>query len=40
LIVHPGVDNLRVVGITDPRMVKGVQPVTTWALQEKMVVRR
>ena len=38
-IVHPNVNNLRVVGITDPRMIKGVQPVTSWSLQEKMVVK-
>jgi hypothetical protein len=38
-IVHPNVNNLRVVGITDPKMINGVQPVTSWALQEKMVVQ-
>jgi hypothetical protein len=38
-IVHPNVNNLRVVGITDPRMIQGVQPVTSWSLQEKMVVK-
>ena len=38
-VVHPNVNNLRVVGITDPKMIKGVQPVTSWSLQEKMVVK-
>jgi hypothetical protein len=38
-IVHPNVNNLRVVGITDPRMINGVRPVTSWSLQEKMVVK-
>ncbi len=37
--VHPNVDSLRVVGITDPRMIKGVQRVTSWSLQEKMVAK-
>jgi len=36
-IVHPNVNNLRVVGITDPKMIKGAQRVTSWSLQEKMV---
>jgi len=38
-IVHPNVNNLRVVGITDPNMINGVRPVSSWSLQEKMVVR-
>ena len=38
-IVHPNLNNLRVVGITGPKMINGVQPVTSWSLQEKMVVR-
>src|SRR5512135_1576719 len=38
-IVPTGIDNMRVVGITDPKMVSAVQPVSTWALQEKMVVK-
>jgi hypothetical protein len=38
-IVHPNVNNLRVVGIMDPKMIHGVQPVTSWAVQEKMVVK-
>ena len=38
-VVHPKVDNLRVVGITDPKMVRGTQAVSSWSLQEKMVVR-
>jgi hypothetical protein len=38
-IVHPGVDNLRVVGIADPKMTRGIQTVSSWSLQEKMVVK-
>jgi len=36
--VHPNVNNLRVVGITDVRMTKANEPVTSWARQEKLVV--
>jgi len=36
--VHPNVNNLRVVGITDGRMTKANEPVTSWARQEKLVV--
>ncbi len=36
-IIHPNVNNLRVVGLTDPRMTKGKQPVATWARQEEIV---
>ncbi len=38
-IVHPNVNNLRVVGITDPKMTRGIQAVSSWSLQEKMVVK-
>jgi hypothetical protein len=38
-IVHPQVNNLRVVGITDPKMTRGMQTVSSWSLQEKMVVK-
>jgi hypothetical protein len=38
-IVHPNVNNLRVVGITDPKMTRGMQTVSSWSLQEKMVVK-
>ncbi len=36
-IVHPNVNNLRVVGITDPRMTKTGEVVTNWTRQEKLV---
>ena len=38
-IVHPNVDNLRVVGVMDPKMIRGTQAVSSWSLQEKMVVK-
>ena len=37
-IVHPDVDNLRVVGITDPGMTRGHEPVCNWARQNELVV--
>ncbi len=36
-IVHPQVNHLRVVGITDPRMTKTQEVVTNWARQEQLV---
>jgi hypothetical protein len=37
-VVHPNVDNLRVVGITDPRMTKSAEHIPQgWAGQEKLV---
>jgi hypothetical protein len=36
-IVHPNVNNLRVVGITDPRMTKDKEVVTNWARQDQLV---
>jgi len=36
-IVHPQVNNLRVVGITDPRMTKAQEVVTNWTRQEQLV---
>ncbi len=36
-IVHPNVNNLRVVGLTDPRMTKGKQAVAPWSRQEELV---
>ena len=36
-IVHPHVSNLRVVGITDPRMTKAQEVVTNWTRQEQLV---
>ena len=35
--IHPNVDNLRVVGITDTQMTKSVKPVSSWAVQESLV---
>ena len=40
VIVHPNVDNLRVVGITDQAMTTGHEPASTWATQEKLVDRK
>ncbi len=37
--VHPNIDNRRVVGIIDSRMTRDFQPVSSWSLQEKMVVK-
>lgn len=38
IIVHPNVDNLRVVGITDNAMTKALDPRSTWSRQEELVV--
>lgn len=37
-VIHPNVNNLRVVGITDSRMTKAKEVVTNWARQEQLVV--
>ncbi len=37
--VHPHIDNRRVVGVTDTRMTRDFQPVSSWSLQEKLVVK-
>jgi hypothetical protein len=37
-VVHPHVHNLRVVGITDKRMTRANEPVSSWERQEKLVV--
>jgi hypothetical protein len=37
-VVHPNVDNLRVVGITDNSMTKAMDPVSSWARQDELVV--
>ena len=37
LVVHPNVDNLRVVGITDAAMTRGSEPVSPWKVQNKIV---
>jgi hypothetical protein len=38
-VVHPNVDNLKVVGITDKAMTSALKPVSSWATQERLVVR-
>ncbi|NIQ39769.1 MAG: DUF362 domain-containing protein [Proteobacteria bacterium] len=35
--VHPNVDNLRVVGITDHKMTTAVEPVSSWTEQDRLV---
>jgi hypothetical protein len=35
--VHPNVDNLKVVGITDPQMIRGLEPSCDWARQDELV---
>jgi hypothetical protein len=35
--VHPNVDNLRVVGVTDAGMTRALEPVTSWNRQEELV---
>jgi len=37
-VVHPNVNSLRVVGITDTRMTKAMEPVSSWARQNELVV--
>jgi len=39
LIVHPNVENLRVVGITDTAMTTANKPGSTWLDQDKLVVK-
>lgn len=36
-VIHPNVDNLRVVGVTDPAMTSALKPRAGWALQNKLV---
>jgi hypothetical protein len=36
-VVHPNVDNLRVVGVTDPAMTSSLEPRASWAQQNKLV---
>jgi hypothetical protein len=38
LVIHPNVDNLRVVGITDTNMTDAYEPVSSWKIQDKLVV--
>ena len=40
VVVHPNIDNLRVVGITDTSMTKGHEPGIPWANQDKLVVSK
>ena len=35
--IHPNVDNLRVVAVTDRKMTKALEPVSSWAQQEALV---
>ncbi|KPK85030.1 MAG: hypothetical protein AMJ81_04345 [Phycisphaerae bacterium SM23_33] len=35
--VHPNIDDLRVVGLTDPKMTKEIQTRINWAAQERLV---
>jgi hypothetical protein len=37
MVVHPKVNNLRVVGVTDPRMTTSNNPVSSWATQDQIV---
>ncbi len=37
--IHPNVQDLRVVGLTDPRMTKGIERNCGWPRQEELVVR-
>jgi len=39
MVVHPNVDNLRVIGITDTAMTKANEPDSTWLDQDKLVVK-
>jgi hypothetical protein len=36
-VVHPNVDNLRVVGLTDPAMTTSIETGASWARQEELV---
>ncbi len=40
LIVHPEVDNLRVVGITDNGMTSDINPANPWEVQNRLVVEK
>ena len=35
--VHPNIDNLRVVGVTDPAMTMALEPRASWSRQEQLV---
>ena len=38
--IHPNVDNLRVVGITDPGMTNGLEPKASWFRQNELVKQK
>lgn len=40
IVPHPNVDNLRVVGLTDPSMTKHDEPRASWAIQEELVAKK
>jgi len=37
-VVHPNVNNLSVVGITDAKMARAIEPASSWARQDELVV--
>ena len=37
IVVHPNVDNLRVVGVTDPNMTRGLEARADWVRQNELV---
>jgi hypothetical protein len=37
IVVHPNIDNLRVVGVTDPEMTRGPEPRAGWKRQNELV---
>ena len=39
-VVHPNVDNLRVVAITDTEMTSAIKPGVDWASQDKLVMSK
>ncbi len=39
IVIHPNVNNLRVVGITDNAMTNTLDPVSSWSRQEELVIR-
>ena len=38
ILVHPNVDNLKVVAVTDNGMIKGNKPSLSWSRQDELVV--
>ncbi|CAD7841607.1 MAG: hypothetical protein [Olavius algarvensis Delta 4 endosymbiont] len=39
VVVHPNVNNLRVVGVADPKMTTAYKPVSSWTVQDQLVSR-